>query len=83
MKRASGSKRRNDVIPVVVGGMLAALLASGCASSNALGSDRMRAKGATAPLDEKATLPLERIEPVVVAPEPPESVRALSERAVR
>ncbi len=83
MKRASGSKKRNDVIPVVVGGILAALLASGCVSSNALGSDRMRAQGATAPLDEKATIPLERIEPVVVAPEPPESVRALSERAVR
>jgi len=83
MKYAIRTSGRNEVIPVVLSGVLAVLSVSGCVSSDAMGSERMRTKDAVAPLDEKAKMPLERIEPIVVAPEPPESVRSLSERAVR
>jgi len=73
-----------------VGMTLAALLVvsavyvtAGCASSNRTGISEKAAAEPRTPLDEKALMALEDIEPVITPPQAPEAVPALSERAVR
>lgn len=83
MNRAKAVVMLSTYFPLAMIVVATMMPAPGCAASGANDSDRASAASAASKLDEKATMPLEQIKPVVVAPDPPESVRPLSERAVR